>query len=51
MREKAITKIPLGFPGDSAVKTTPANKRDARDMGSISGSGRSLGEGHGNPLR
>ena len=40
MREKEITKITLGFPGDSAVKTTPANKRDARDMGSISGSGR-----------
>ena len=40
MREKEITKITLGFPGDSAVKTTPANKRDTRDMGSISGSGR-----------
>ena len=51
MREKEITTITLGFPGDSVVKNTPANKRDARDMGSISDSGRSLEEGHGNPLQ
>ena len=36
-----------GFPGDSVVKNPPAN---AGDMGLISGSGRSPGEGHGNPL-
>jgi len=31
------------------VKNTPTNTED-RDSGSITGSGRSLGEGHGNPL-
>ena len=36
-----------GFPGDSVVKNPHAN---AGDMGLISGSGRSPGEGHGNPL-
>ena len=29
----------------------PPNAGDIRDMGSIPGSGRSLGEGHGNPLQ
>ena len=33
------------------VKTPPAHAGDVRDMGSIPGSGRSLGEGHGNPLQ
>ena len=37
----------MGFPGGSVIKNLPAN---ARDTGSISGSGRSLGEGNGNPL-
>ena len=32
-------------------KTPPANARDTRDVGSIPGSGRSLGEGTGNPLQ
>ena len=32
-------------------KNLPANAGDKRDMGSISGSGRSLGEGDGNPLQ
>ena len=32
------------------VKNTPANAGDIRDAGSIPGSGRSLGGGHGNPL-
>ena len=36
----------LGFPGGSVVKNPPAN---AGDMGSIPRSGRSLGEGNGNP--
>ena len=40
--------IYLGFPGGSVVKNLPAN---ARDTGSISGSGRFLGEGHGSPLQ
>jgi len=33
------------------VKNPPANAGDARDMGSIPGSGRSPGEGNGNPLQ
>ena len=33
------------------VKNLPANAADIRDMGSILGSGRSLGVGNGNPLQ
>ena len=33
------------------VKNTPANAGDIRDMGLILESGRSPGEGHGNPLQ
>ena len=33
------------------VKNPPANSGDARDLGSIPGSGRSPGEGNGNPLQ
>ena len=33
------------------VKKLPANTGDARDVDSIPGSGRSPGEGHGNPLQ
>ena len=33
------------------VKNPPANANDMRDMGLISGSGRSPGEGNGNPLQ
>ena len=33
------------------VKNMPANAGDVRDTGSISGSGRSPGGGHGNPLQ
>ena len=40
--------IKWGFPGGSAVKNLPAS---AGDMGSIPGSGRSPGEGNGNPLQ
>jgi len=36
-----------GFPGGSVVKNLPAN---AREVGSVLGSGRSPGEGIGNPL-
>ena len=32
------------------VKSSPFNAGDDRDMGSIPGSGRSPGGGHGNPL-
>ena len=40
-----------GFPGVSIVKNPPANARDAGDLDSIPGSGRSPGEGNGNPLQ
>ena len=33
------------------IKNLPANAGDARDSGSIPGSGRSPGEGHANPLQ
>ena len=33
------------------VKNLPANAVDARDVGLIPGSGRSPGEGNGNPLQ
>ena len=40
-----------GFPGGSVVKNLPASAGDARDMGSIPGSGRSSGGGNGTPLQ
>jgi len=39
------------MPGGSVVKRMPANARDSGDMGLIPGSGRSTGEGNGNPLQ
>ena len=33
------------------IKNLPANAVDIRDVGSISGSGRTPGEGNGNPLQ
>ena len=39
--------IPKGFPGGSVVKNLPAN---VGDVGLTPGSGRSPGEGNGNPL-
>ena len=33
------------------VEKLPGNVRDVRDMGSIPGSGRSPGGGHGNPFQ
>ena len=38
------------FPGGAVVKNLPANAGDKRDIGLIPGSGRSPGEGNGNPL-
>ena len=38
----------MGFPGGSGGKESTCN---AGDLGSIPGSGRSPGEGHGNPLQ
>ena len=40
-----------GLPGCTVVKNLPANAGDAGDAGSIPGSGRSPGEGNGNPLQ
>ena len=41
----------MAFLDGSVVKNLPANAGDAEDVGSIPGSGRSSGEGHGNPLQ
>ena len=41
----------LGFRSGLVLKNLPANARDARDMGSVPGSGRSPGWGNGNPLQ
>ena len=43
-----LSSIPLGFPGDSVVKNTPAN---AGDVSSVPGLERSPGEGRANPLQ
>ena len=46
-----------GFPGDAVcvcvcvLVASTANAADGRDVGSIPGSGRSPGEGHGNPFQ
>ena len=40
-----------GFPGGPVVKNPPARAGDARDAGSIPGSGRSPRKGNGNPLQ
>ena len=39
---------PKGFPGGSEIKASACN---VGDLGSIPGSGRSPGEGNGNPLQ
>ena len=41
----------LGFPGGPESKESACNSGDAGDVGSFPGLGRSLGEGHGNPLQ
>ena len=45
----AAAWLTLGFPGGSAVKNSPAN--NVGDSSLILGSGRSPGEGNGNPLQ
>ena len=45
------TDINEGFQGYTAVKNPPANAGDTRHAGSIPGSGRPPGVGHGNPLQ
>ena len=39
----------LGFPGGSVTKIPLASAGNTKDVGLISGSGRSSGEGNGNP--
>ena len=46
-RETHTSRV-QGFPGGSNGKESA---RNARDLGVIPGSGRSPGEGHGNPLQ
>ena len=41
----------MGFPDDASVKNPPASVGDAREAGSIPGSGRSPGGGNDNPLQ
>ena len=43
-----VKQLPSSFPGGSVVKNPPANQGDT---GWIPGSGRSPGEGNGNPLQ
>ena len=45
---KGVRKGCMGFPGGSEVKAPACS---AGDLGSIPGSGRSPGEGNGNPLQ
>ena len=40
-----------GFSGGTVVKNMPPSEGDARDMGSVSGSGRFSEVGNGNPLQ
>ena len=53
--KKTVYQVPRHYIGDSlvalVVKNLPANVGDIRDKGSIPGSGRSSGGGHGNPLQ
>ena len=46
-----LSFVSLGSPHGMGVKHPPAIARDARDLGSITGSGRFPGVGNGNPLR
>ena len=48
LKKKKSTIIVTCFP---VVKNLPANAGDARDTGSIPGSGRSPGGGNGNPIQ
>ena len=50
-RNQSFLTLPEGFPGGTVVKNPPANAGDVRDMGSVPGSGRSCGEGNGNPFQ
>ena len=41
----------IGYPGGLVVKNPTANARDIGDTSLITGLGRSLGRGNGNPLQ
>ena len=41
----------MGFPGGSVGKESTCSAGDAEGVGSIPGSGRTLGGGNGNPLQ
>ena len=43
--------LSMGSPGSTVVKNQSANAGGARDVGLMPGSGRSPGEGNGNPLQ
>ena len=43
-----LSRLVMGFPGGAEVKASACN---LGDLGSIPGSGRSPGEGNGNPLQ
>ena len=46
-----VSHLSVGFPDGSVVKNLPANAVASAAMGSIPGSGRSSGGGHGNSLQ
>ena len=46
-----VSECEWGFPGGAGVKNLPSCAGDARDTGSIPGSGRSPGGGNGSPLQ
>ena len=48
---QGLKVIYLGFPGGSVGEESTCNAGDAGDSGSIPGLGRSLAEGHSNPLQ
>ena len=41
----------MGLPSGSVAKNPPTSAKDVIDTGSIPGSGKSPGRGHGNPLQ
>ena len=47
-KDRLPTLVFMGFPGGSGGKKSACNEGD---LGSIPGLGRSLGEGHGNPVQ
>ena len=49
--DSSLLRWLLDFPGGSVIKNLPPSAVHKRDVGSISGSGRSPGGGNGNPLQ